>query len=198
MNEVWSHFSEWIHTNTSRDEELIIVAYNGAKCDMKWLWKLTQSPESHLILPDRIKYFMDPYKIMDKYKTCKLNKKFTRLDSYELGIMWKYIQLPAIRNLNGAHDSLVDTKAQTDIIVDSRFIPFINRSDSIVPVEKIFTATQQSEWMKKMEPLRPVHQPWQEVTPENDMRWTPNSADSYTGYLGGEKPGPSQKMIAVA
>ena len=30
------------------------------------------------------------------------------------------------------------------------------------------------------------------------MRWTPNSADSYTGYLGGGKPGPSQKMIAVA
>ena len=154
---VWSQFVNWINTNTAWDEEIIIVVYNGEKCDMKWLWKLTQAPFTHLNLPTKIKYFMDPYKVMDHYKTCQLNKKFTKLDSYELGIMWKYIQLPEIKNLNGAHDSLVDTKAQTDLFIYHMFVPFINRSSSIQAIDKIFSSTQLNVWTKKMEPVRKVH-----------------------------------------
>ena len=138
---VWSQFVNWINTSTARDEQIVIVAYNGEKCDMKWLWKLTQAPFTHLSLPTRIKYFMDPYKVMDHYKTCRLNKRFTKLDSYELGVMWRYIQLPEIKNLNGAHNSLVDAKAQTDLFTHPEFVPFINRAASIQPVDKIFSST---------------------------------------------------------
>ena len=195
---VWSQFVNWINTSTARDERIIIVAYNGEKCDMKWLWKLTQAPFTHLNLPTRIKYFMDPYKVMNHYKTCRLNKRFTKLDSYELGVMWRYIQLPEIKNLNGAHNSLVDTKAQTDLFTHPEFVPFINRAASIQPVDKIFSSTQLSVWMKRMEPVRTVHEPWQEVTRDADITWQPDKQDRYTGPEGGGKPGPSQKMIAVA
>ena len=195
---VWSQFVNWINTNTAWDEEIIIVAYNGEKCDMKWLWKLTQAPFTHLNLLTKIKYFMDPYKVMDHYKTCQLNKKFTKLDSYELGIMWKYIQLPEIKNLNGAHDSLVDTKAQTDLFIHHMFVPFINRSASIQAIDKIFSSTQLNVWTKKMEPVRKVHKPWKEITREEDITWQPDLRDRYTGPEGGGKPGPSQKMIGIA
>ena len=48
------------------------------------------------------------------------------------------------------------------------------------------------------EPLRQVHQPWIEVNQEDDTRWQPSVADSYTGSPGGGKPGPTQKMIVIA
>ena len=41
INVVWSRFVGWINNNTARDEVIILVAYNGETCDMKWLWKLT-------------------------------------------------------------------------------------------------------------------------------------------------------------
>ena len=98
---------------------------------MKWLWKLTQAPFTSLTLPSKIKFFMDPYKVMSHYSSCLLNKKRTKLDSYELGVIWKYIQVEP-RNLNGAHDALVDSKAQTDIVIHPKFVPYIDRTESIL------------------------------------------------------------------
>ena len=49
-----------------------------------------------------------------------------------------------------------------------------------------------------MEPLREIHNPWIEVTNEDDSTWKPSECDLYTGAEGGGKPGPSQKMIDTA
>ena len=49
-----------------------------------------------------------------------------------------------------------------------------------------------------MEPLRQVHKPWIEVNQEDDTRWEPSVADSYTGSADRGKPGPTQKMIAIS
>jgi hypothetical protein len=48
-------------------------------------------------------------------------------------------------NLNGAHDSLVDVRAQTDILTHSSFVPFIDPASSIQPIDEIFTRTLQNE-----------------------------------------------------
>ena len=117
------------------------------------------------------------------------------MDSYELGSIWKYLN---DGNLNGAHDSLVDTKAQTDIVIHPYFVPFVNRSASVKEIADIFTATQQNEWKKKMEPTRPVHEPWVEITKDNNFSWEPERADRYTGPAGGTKAGPLRKMIHIA
>lgn len=191
---VWSQFLAWIESNTERDDIIILVAYNGEKCDLKWIWRLTQAPGSPYTMPSKIKYFIDPYSVMMHYSSCKLNKSKSKLDSYELGVVWQYLKN---ENLNGAHDSLVDTKAQTDIFIHEYFVPFINRVASVKKIADIFTATQQNEWRKLMEPTRPVHKPWVEITKDNNITWEPARADKYTGPAGGGNAGPSQKMKGI-
>ncbi len=55
--------------------------------------------------------------------------------------MWKYIKG---KNLNGAHNSLVDVKVQTDILINKMFVGFINRTTSIQTVDTIFNTTQKT------------------------------------------------------
>jgi len=57
-------------------------------------------------------------------------------------------------NLNGAHGSLVNVNAQTDVYLYLHpfFIPYIDRKASIPPTDLIFMATQHNAWKKTMEP----------------------------------------------
>ena len=176
-------------------EVAILVAYNGETCDLKWLWKLTQAPRSPYDLPETMAYFVDPLKIIKQYVGCKLNPKHSKLDSLELGVVWKHINSGA--NLNGAHDSLVDAKAQMDIFLHPFFVPYLNKSQSIQPIEEIFSKTEVREWKKKMEPERPVHAPWIEVTEEEDVKWEPTGSDTYTGNAGGGTVGPSSASTCL-
>lgn len=97
-------------------------------------------------------------------------------------------------NLNGAHSSLVDATAQTDIIIHIYFQPFVDRSQSIRTIDALFSARAQAEMRKKMEPLRNVHKPWKELKQDEDVRdfsWQPRQEDSYTGSSGGGVCGPT-------
>ena len=49
-----------------------------------------------------------------------------------------------------------------------------------------------------MDPIRPVHSPWVEITKEDDIRWAPDTADDYWGSKGGSPAGPSNDVMAVA
>jgi hypothetical protein len=55
---------------------------------------------------------MDPYRVISSFKSCPLNKSKSKLDRYDLGSVWKFVNDG--RNLNGAHNSLVDVKATCD------------------------------------------------------------------------------------
>ena len=67
------------------------MAYNGQNCDMKWLWKLTQALRSPFSLPSKLKWLMDPYKVITSHPDCPFNHHQTKLDSYNLGVLWSYI-----------------------------------------------------------------------------------------------------------
>jgi len=101
------------------------------------------------------------------------------------------------QNLNGAHDSLIDAKAQSDVFLHPHFIPYVNKKESIQPIEEIFTKTTVREWKKEMEPTRPVHSPWIEISKEKDVRWSPTGDDVYTSSAGGGNVGPSSEMQEV-
>jgi hypothetical protein len=120
---VWQQFNSWFHQEVDPSETVILVAWNGESCNLKWLWKLTQAPGSCCFLPPQIKFFIDPFRVVAYFKTCPMNKTKTKIKSYDVGSVWKFI---SNSNLNGAHDSLVDTKAQTDIFVHEYFVPFID------------------------------------------------------------------------
>jgi hypothetical protein len=145
---------------------VVLVAWNGEACDLKWLWKLTQAPNSMYSLPPNIKYFIDPYHVILQYKSCVLNKMKSKLKVYELGVIWKYANNGT--NLNGAHDSLVDVRAQTAILVHYSFVPFIDCSSSIQPIDEMFSRTVQNEWKKELKLISPIHAPWVELTKEQE------------------------------
>jgi len=176
-------------------ERAILVAWYGANCNLKEIWKLTQAPGTVLSFPRQIQFFMDPYRVISTYTGCRLHPSKSKLDSLSLGVVWKHL---FGGNLNGAHDSQVDAKAQTDIIVHEHFVPFVNRTQSIQEIENIFTARQQNEWKKTMEPLRPVHSPWLEQTADQNVEWQPSFNDKYTGPNGGPPAGPSSSMRSAA
>ena len=196
MRVVWRDFQQFISDNIGPDEVGILVAYNGEKCDLKWIWKLTQAPMAPYDMPPKLLYYVDPYVAITKYKTCTINKEKSHLESLELGVIWKYLD-PQNRNLNGAHNSLVDAKAQTDIIIHEKFSPFINRKNSIQTIGYIFSKSDQNDMKKKMEHKRPIHAPWTEQTKNSNIQWEPIEADRYTGSDGGPPPGPSRKIVDV-
>ena len=138
---------------------------------------------------------MDPLKVIRHFTGCLLHPTKSKLDSLELGVVWKYIMK---LNLNGAHDSLVDAKAQSDIILHQFFVPYINKGFSIQPITDIFTKTETREWKKEMEPIRPVHSPWVEITRERNIKWEPEKNDDYLGSEGGAPAGPSSAALLVA
>ena len=87
---VWSQFKEWIKSNIGQDETSILVAYNGEKYDLPWLWKLTQAPHSPFSMPAKIKPFIGPCQFIGNYGSCSLNRK-SNMDIYKLGVIQKYI-----------------------------------------------------------------------------------------------------------
>lgn len=125
----------------------------------------------------------------------QLNKSKSNIESYELGVVWKKLH---DRNLNGAHDAEADAVAQTDIFTHPLFVPFINRSESIQEIHMIFSKSDQNKYKKELEPSRPVHEPWQELTENNNIEWTPSAIDDYHGSQGGPLAGPTKEITDVA
>ena len=147
-------------------------------------------------MANKIKYVLDPYRVMKLHKRCLLNPSKSKTDGLELGMVWKFIN--GGDNLNGAHDSLVDVKAQTDIVIHPKFVPFFDRKESIQDIADIFANNVQNAWKKKMESVRPVHSPWTEQTAEKNIQWEPRPVDCYTGAQGGPRAGPSQRMKTIS
>ena len=87
MATIWAQFCTWIDNILFPGEVIVVVAYNGETRDLKWLWTLTQAPDAPLNLPDSFKYFLDPYRVISKMKTCPLHREKSKLDSLSLGVV---------------------------------------------------------------------------------------------------------------
>jgi hypothetical protein len=64
-------------------------------------------------LPEKLQYFIDPYGVIDKYTSCRINRTKSHLEPLSLSSVYLFLfEEP----LEGGHDVLVDVKAQTSII----------------------------------------------------------------------------------
>ena len=84
---VCERFNVWIDHHTSPEETIVLVAWNGATCDLKWLWKVTQAPLLALNLSSKIKYFIGPYRVIKKYTQGGLHRSKSKIKSLELGVV---------------------------------------------------------------------------------------------------------------
>jgi hypothetical protein len=148
-------------------------------------------------MPPQFLYFINQYPVIDSYASCRINKKHSKLETYQLGALWKYLDVEH-RNFNNAHNSQEDVIAQSYIFTHANFIPFINKSKSVRSINEIFSKLEQNVFWKKMEPLCEVHLPWKEVTKENDIEWEPRDQDMYGSAGGGPKCGTSNYIQTVA
>ena len=141
---------------------------------MKWLWRLCQAPNATQVMPQRLQFYMDPYRMIKKWKSMKIHQKHSKLESLSLSSVFQFISGGEI--LEGAHDSMVDVRAQFDLLLHEYFVPYLDRTDTICTVDNIFGKNKMNEMKRELKPIRPVHAPWSEQTIENNIEWSPRDA----------------------
>lgn len=86
--EVWGKFCKFLDTHTG-NKKVILCAWGGKSCDVKWLWKITE--ETHVSkchMPSNIVYFLDPINMIKAYKSCQLHLSKSNLAGHGLALMW--------------------------------------------------------------------------------------------------------------
>ena len=67
-------FMLWFNTLAADVSAVILlIAWNGERCYLKWLWKICQAPNSPFSISEKLQYFMDPYKLIASYKSCTVH-----------------------------------------------------------------------------------------------------------------------------
>ena len=160
---------------------------------MEWCYRITHSPGATLSFPHQIRYFMDPLQIIRHHTGCMINPKKSRLQSLSLSSVYKYLKNTDLVN---AHDSLVDAKAQTDVVLHPYFKGYWNKKHSISKVSDMWKRKTIRNANQKDEANWPVPDNW--VTGNNTATWEPSFANSYEGPCGGpDIYGPSNALKEV-
>ncbi len=175
-----------------RNEACILVVFNGGQHPVV----VETHPVTTTFSPHKkqIKFFLDPLKVLNHYKSCDLHPLQTKCESLRQEVLYHFV---TGNELKGVHNSENDIRAQTTIIRDTRSLPFLNWSASVHQIIDIFTKTEWAAMLRKMEPLWPVHVPWQEQLPESNNDWEPSPEDTYGGVYGGGVCRPSNAIWNV-
>jgi hypothetical protein len=177
---VWPLFVQFINQQLENDKVGILAAWNGKSSDLKWLFRITEETHhNQLSMPTGIKNFMDPMMVIRHYKSCKLNMKHATINSYALASVWMFVKEKD--DLPNAHDSLVDAKAQMDVVVDSRFTPFINKSQSIVLWDDVWMAKKKTAAASRDELTRATPDGWHDTLPETNTLLDESLSQSFEG-----------------
>ena len=86
MRIVWPQFLLWFSEHSSAAEPIFLVAWNGGTCNLKWLCRLTQAPNLQYSWPENLRYFIDPCRVIAKYKSCPLNETKSKTRGHALGV----------------------------------------------------------------------------------------------------------------
>ncbi len=129
IEDLWGSFCMFVDQWVCDNEVAILVIYNGETCILKWLWKLTISPNLSKSMTPKCKFFIDLLKITKHYKSCFFNLSKTKLESSNLQSIYKYVMG---QDLVGAHSSIADCMMQTTIVGSDLFFSFINKTNPFI------------------------------------------------------------------
>ena len=120
--EVWARFKSSVESYSTKPNTVgMMLAWNGKASDCSKLFELTEVEyRGTLFMPDGVMYFADPMIAISGYKRNELNETKRRPGTplgYGLGVVYEYM---FEERLVGAHNSLVDAKAQARIFADPR------------------------------------------------------------------------------
>jgi hypothetical protein len=175
---VWHELLKYFERLLEGGKKGILLAWGGKACDVEWMFRITE--ESHLgilKMPDNVPYFCDPRHVINHYKGCKL-----RMDGM-LGLgcaeMWCHVMNKD--KLDGAHSSIVDARAQQEIVSTGRFMQFLDKPESIVTMDSVWEAKRKKRILQDAELKRPLPKGWT----EDDTTWEIPIRLSYEGSQGG-------------
>ena len=123
----------------------IVVAWNGKTYDLNWLYFLTEDlrykddHSMHRWCP----YFCDPMEIIKHYTGCKINLKHSKIQGLSLEAVWCFVN--SSLELAGAHDLLVDARAQASVLFDSRMKLYIDKTISVGTFEEIWASKRKKD-----------------------------------------------------
>jgi hypothetical protein len=192
--DVWPKFKQYIESKLGNGAKKgIMVAWGGKACDCEWLFRVTEvDHRGELSMPQGLDFFLDPCFVISHYSSCKLNNVHTGLTGYGLEMTWCHIN--GCDRLPDAHSSLADCRAQTDVVLHQEFLPFIDKSFSIVRMEEVWAKKRKKAKKQQEELTRAVPDGW---TEDGTTSWTPSWNRSYKGPEGGGECGPSTHAKAA-
>lgn len=193
INIIWNRFVSFLNKHIKNEQRAILVAWNGALCDLEWIYRLTQTCGATLSLPSRVKYFFDPYRGIKNTTGCKLNKKHSGLESYSLSSVYKKV---TGKELENAHSSLVDARAQVTIVLSNNFCRVWKTKSSVQYISEMFTTKQKKGMDALCEPQREVHKSWS--ADDKAETWKLSTHYQYlSGSQGGTEAKPSERNVQL-
>jgi hypothetical protein len=105
--------------------------------------------------------------------------------------MWCHVM--GKEKLEGAHLSIVDARAQQDIVSDDRFLKYLDKPESMVTMESVWAAKRKKRELQNAELKRPLPKGWT----EDDTTWEILRRMAYESSEGGAPHGPSTKAKSV-
>ena len=142
-------------------------------------------------MPNNCPFFMDPRRVIDKYKLCPLHPSKSGLLGLGLAEVWCYCN--GETELDGAHNAMTDVKAQMDVVNDERFWNFIDKNQGWELLENIWAAKRAKMTKERQETVRKLPVGWDDW--ENIKSWTLHDKKSFTSSEGGPVGGPSTKVM---
>ena len=142
--EVWKRFVRFVEGYLADGTKTgIIAAWGGQGCDCEWLFRVTEDTHyGQLFMPRWCPFFMDPKKVVSHYASCKLSMKHSNVIGYGCSEMWCYVTSSEL--LEGAHSAIVDARAQSTIVSDERFWPFIDKPASMIAMDEVWASKRKT------------------------------------------------------
>jgi hypothetical protein len=195
--DVWPRFINFVESHLDNGAKRgIIAAWGGESCDIEWLFPITYVKyHNTLFLPKWCPYFMDPCYVIKHYERCRLNDKH-RPPSQQgnaCDVVWCFLNNKM--ELEGVHSSLVDARAQAEIVADKRFLAYIDRPESMKGMEDVWARKRKNCDNRAAELHRPVPEGW--IESENES-WEICGTKRYEGSAGGGSYGPTSEVVRAA
>ena len=123
---------------------------------------------------------MDPLEITRRHPGCKFHLNKSKLESLSLSYVYRYIHN---KDLECAHNSLVDSKAETDVVLHTFFKGYWDTNYSVRYIADMWKSKTIKKANKKGELVWPVPRDWN--TDDNIKAWGPANVNTYEGPCGG-------------
>jgi hypothetical protein len=187
---VWHDLLQHFERLLEGGKKGIVLAWGGKACNVEWMFRTTEDTHLGILkMPDNVPCFCDPKNAINHCKSCKLLSE--AMLGYGCAEMWCHITNND--RLEGAHSSIVDARAQQDIVSDDRFMKHLDKPESVVTTDSIWAAKRKKRMLQDAELKRPLPKGWT----EDDMTWEIPRRISYDNSEGGAPHGPSAKAKTV-